>query len=98
MATFVQEKLSIDKLLEVIARDCIENNQRWVNPEEEHYLQEFSVEQNAKYKQLAPTNQFWGGYAYLDENAAGIIRLYSPQGSAKWIFTLKNEELDIQFA
>ena len=89
-------KLPIDELLEVIARDCIESNQVTE--------QDFTAEQYEKYRGLAPSGEFWGGYAYLhDENIiggekSGSIRLYSPWGSGKWCFWLKGEKLVVDFS
>ena len=61
---------------------------RCAGPKEE----EFTPEQKKKYGKLAP-GMFWGGYANLEDYDGvllGFIRLYSPQGSAKWCFTVKD--------
>ena len=96
--TVSKTPMSFDDLLEVIARDCIKSGCQRTDPPIE-----FTKEQNKKYKQLDPKNQFWGGYAYLDETddddeVTGFIRLYSPWGSAKWCFRMKGEELEVWFA
>ena len=85
-------------MLEVIARDCIKNNCKRADPPIE-----FTAEQNEKYKQLDSKNEFWGGYAYLDDTddedgVTGFIRLYSPWGSGKWSFQKKGDEVEVDFA
>jgi hypothetical protein len=92
-------RLSFDAFLVVIANDCIEND----CCKEVYPPIEFTKEQNKKYKRLCPKNLFWGGYAYLDEMAdadevTGFIRLYSPQGSGKWCFRKKGDEVEVWFA
>jgi hypothetical protein len=92
-------RLSFDDLLVVIAKDCIKNNCR----KEVYPPIEFTKEQYKKYTRLCPKNLFWGGYAYLDETddenvVTGFIRLYSPQGSAKWCFQKKGDEVEVWFA
>ena len=92
-------KNDVDELLKVIARDCIENIQIKTDNDSEfatHF--EFSAEQNEKYKAMVPNNQFWGGYAYIDDeplagDLSGFIRLYSPWGSGKWWFYQTGEEI-----
>lgn len=92
---------NIDELLDVIARDCIESNRVRTDygaiPSDTF---EFTAEQNEKYRTLAPPGEFWGGYAYLDDDKSGtgFIRLYSPQGSGKWSFWMEGEKLVVDFA
>ena len=89
--------MTFDDLLKAIAEDCVKDDRR--SPSED-----FTSEQMEKYRKLAP-GEFWGGYAYLDVfgvpdgELCGFIRLYSPQGSGKWCFTVKDGEVsDIDHA
>ena len=77
---------SCDNVLQAIANDCIQEKRvRLDDP------LEFTPEQNERYRALDPEGEFWGGYAYLDDfKMSGFIRLYSPQGSAKWCFWLSD--------
>jgi hypothetical protein len=69
---------------------------------------EFSVEDRHRYRAIeaasSPSFGFWSGYAYVDAEAyddsdeTGLIRLYSPQGSAKWAFLVKDGFIKIWFA
>ena len=83
-------KMNIDKLLERIAQDCIDDNRVRQKGDDQ---QEFTAEQCQRYREL--DEDFWGGYAYLDEGeeVSGFIRLYSPWGDAKWSFFFKDGEL-----
>ena len=96
--------LSFDKLLETIAKDCIEDNRIRQQGEDGQYLidqPEFTAEECKRYRELDPDGKFWGGYAYIDpedEEVSGFIRLYSPLGSAKWCFFFKDGELVVDCA
>ena len=89
-----------DELLEVIAQDCIDLNRVRTDALERADAFEFTAEQNEKYRTLAPPGEFWGGYAYLDDDKSGtgFIRLYSPQGSGKWSFWMEGEKLVVDCA
>ena len=59
---------------------------------------EFTPEQNERYRALDPEGEFWGGYAYLREDGYGFIRLYSPEGSAKWCFWEEDGKVVVDLA
>ena len=88
--------MKFDLLLETVAKDCIDSNQRRTSETEPT---EFTTEQNEKYRKLDPEGKFWGGYAYIEEDSdgevVGFIRLYSPRGSSKWVFTQKDGKLTV---
>mgnify|MGYP000014607940 CR=1 FL=1 len=73
-----------EEVFQAIAKDCFDNNKVRKNQNPREF--EFTPEQNEEYKKIVDGN-FWGGYAYLDEDLLfGFIRLYSPMGSAKFVF------------
>ena len=86
---------TFDDLLMEIARDCLKKNTHKQFP-----AIEFTAKENKKYRELEksvkPSYGFWGGYAYVDAiegRKYGFIRLYSPQGSAKWGFDVENNKV-----
>jgi hypothetical protein len=88
-----------DKVLVQIAKDCIRH--KW-KQEPEHT---FNRAENKIYRAIdaasTPSWGFWGGYSFLDEvndlpkgeELMGFIRVYSPQGSAKFSFWVKDGKL-----
>ena len=86
-----------DEVLVAIAKDCIKY--KW-KQEPEH---SFTAAENRRYRAIEAASTghgFWGGYSFLDEvayksDASGFIRLYSPQGSGKWCFCVKDNLLEI---
>ena len=82
-------------MLTAIANDCVANKMMRTDKHDGFAsIQnkfEFTAEQETKYEKIC--DEFWGGYAYLQTfsgEMVGFIRLYSPQGSGKWWFPVKD--------
>ena len=83
-----------------IVKDCVENQ----TYKGTGWPDNFTATQNRRYR-AATDEGFWGGYAYLDNEPyekgcdyTGFIRLSSPQGSGKWSFEVKGDEVAVYYA
>ena len=88
-----------DQLFLEIVKDCVENQTfKGVG-----WPDKFTATQTRRYKAVSDEG-FWGGYAYLDNEPSeacdytGFIRLSSPQGSGKWGFEVKGDEVNVYYA
>jgi hypothetical protein len=92
-----------DDVFVAIVKDCVEHKwgndstrpQREFSEEEEEKYRAIEKADTEVPKILEKLRGFWGGYAYLDDepwmddDLTGFIRLYSPMGSGKFGFSIR---------